>query len=250
MQVLEIMRPMWWNYHDRSWRKTDWYVVIYALVVNIKWSMVTSDKFYKKYGHMLVADSIWKYHGRHKKNIAYRWLRSSEYRNRSMVGNVFENLGIKTLFSLCAENGVFDIEAEPSEIQTKRIKILETVAKEFFSNLLCYDSFPECKILVNKEYMSRGTAHNRSVDTDKRNKKGLRVKNCTDKINIAREIIDGDSLAEAVPVYIHELLHQFGGDSSPNFHKALVYMNEIMLEKGQEILRYEDKWKSAGGYTA
>ena len=249
MKVLEIMRPMWWNYHDRSWRRTNWYIVIYSLIVNISQDSITRDKFSKKYKDLLLADPIWKFYGRYQKTIAYRWLRTSEYKNRSMVGDLFTRLGIKSLGTLCKENGVFDIEADPSETQAKRIKILETIAKEFFYDLLCYDSLPECKILVNKENMAHGTAQNRRIDTDKRNEKGLRVKNYTDRINITRVLIDGDSLAEALPVYMHELLHQFGGDSSPNFHKALKYMHEIILEKGQDILRYEDKWKSTSRYT-
>lgn len=49
-------------------------------------------------------------------------------------------------------------------------------------------------------------------------------------------------ILEKVAVYIHELLHQFGGDSSGQFRAAILAMDYRILEKAEKIEDYEREW--------
>ena len=50
--------------------------------------------------------------------------------------------------------------------------------------------------------------------------------------------------SEALVVYLHELLHQFGGDSSRQFKEALVQMNQIMIDNLVEINMFAKEWRA------
>ncbi len=41
---------------------------------------------------------------------------------------------------------------------------------------------------------------------------------------------------------MHELLHQFGGDASRQFHIAVLAMDRGIIEKAKELEEYNVKW--------
>ena len=48
---------------------------------------------------------------------------------------------------------------------------------------------------------------------------------------------------KAFVVYAHELLHQFGGDNTLQFHRALVIMNRKILENRAVLKEAEERWE-------
>ena len=60
---------------------------------------------------------------------------------------------------------------------------------------------------------------------------------------VLKESVFGDALA----VYLHELLHQYGGDCSRQFNRALMIMNIKMLEIGDGLEMYEQSWRESHG---
>ena len=43
---------------------------------------------------------------------------------------------------------------------------------------------------------------------------------------------------------LNELLHQYGGDTTLSFHRALSIMNQKIIEKIDRFSDYQEKWKS------
>ena len=149
---------------------------------------------------------------------------------------------IKDLYTLCEENGGLELTAPPDSQQLVRIKLLEEVAQKFFSQIYCYGKLPTCNVLVNKSTAALGEAYTHKTDRNIRNSLGVKVTSDISEIYLAKETLDNSSFYRALPIYIHELLHQFGGDSSTAFHSMLVEMNRIILENRREINEYAKQW--------
>ena len=58
------------------------------------------------------------------------------------------------------------------------------------------------------------------------------------------ELFAPDQFSEAVAVYMHELMHQFGGDGSEAFRKMITLMALQMLREAKQLEEYEKEWKA------
>ena len=245
MEVLEIFEPRWLDHTSRfGFQKYDWYNVLSDLIHNIASDKNILLKFKNKYSSKLIAESNWQWYSQHKKNMAHEWLRQSDFSKRRRVCSLFQHLGIEDLLSLCHDNGGFEEEALPDKKQKKRIEILELLASKYFGKLICYDELPDCRILLNAKSPLAGKAECHKETGKYYNSFGLKVESRIRTVYVLKNYIDGDSLGAVLPIYIHELLHQYGGDSSVQFRRALIRMNEIIAEKRKEILNFESKWKA------
>ena len=121
---------------------------------------------------------------------------------------------------------------------------MELLASKYFGKLICYDELPDCRILLNAKSPLAGKAECHKETGKYYNSFGLKVESRIRTVYVLKNYIDGDSLGAVLPIYIHELLHQYGGDSSVQFRRALIRMNEIIAEKRKEILSFESKWKA------
>ena len=245
MEVLEIYESRWLDH--TSWTALynyDWYYVLSDLIHNIASDKNILLKFKNKYSSKLIAENNWQWHSRHKKNMAHEWYRYSEYSNRRRVCSLFQYLEIDNIYSLCKENGGFEEESPPDERQKKRIEILEILASKYFGEIICYEKLPECRILLNAKSPLAGKANCYKKAVEYYNGIGLKVVYRVNTVYILKKYMDGNSIGPVLPIYLHELLHQYGGDSSIQFRKALIKMNEIIAENRKEILSFESKWKA------
>lgn len=134
-------------------------------------------------------------------------------------------------------------------MQKKYIKILEIVAKKYFDNLFCYETLPNCRILLNKEAPILGKAVSQKEDARIMNNYGHVVKKRVSSVYLQSHILKSDMFSEALVVYLHELLHQFGGDSSIQFKNALVQMNQIIVDNVVEINMFVKEWRAIENVT-
>ena len=245
MEVLEIYESRWFDHISRTGIGTyDWYTVLSDLIHNIASDRDVLLKFQNKYSSKLIAENNWQWYSAHKKAIAHEWFRQSEYFKRRRVCSLFHHLGIEDLISLCQDNGGFEEESLPDEKQKKRINLLAFLATKYFGKLICYDELPDCRILLNAKSPLAGKAECHKETGKYYNGYGLKVVSRIRTIYILKKYIDGPALGAVLPVYMHELLHQYGGDSSIQFRKALLKMNEIIAENRKEILSFDSKWKA------
>ena len=81
-------------------------------------------------------------------------------------------------------------------------------------------------------------------------KNGMAVKNHINVIYIKDDILKPDQFSNAVAVFMHELLHQYGNDCSKQFRQAILEMNKVMINHMTEISMYEEQWKQVGVYES
>ena len=131
---------------------------------------------------------------------------------------------------------------EPDESQQNKIQILEKAALDVFGDMLCYEKLPGCKVIVNKETPNEGFARAFNADRSIKNKLGLKMVDDIEEISLRKELFCREAFPEAIVVYMHELLHQFGGDSSRQFRIAILAMDFRILEEAEKLEEYERKW--------
>ena len=242
MEILEAFSPIWLTLKDAEHR-CRWNSQILRLIYLINADKKVRNRFYEKYKDSLIAE-IPPMHpsNKNQRKTAFSWYQQSPFCSMRRVSYYFADLGIKDLYTLCEENGGLECTAPPDEQQSLRIKLLEEVAQKFFSKIYCYDQLPTCFVLVNKSTAALGEAYTHKTDKNIRNSLGVKISSEISEIYLAKEILDNSSFYSALPVYIHELLHQFGGDSSTAFHSMLLEMNRIILENRREISEYAKQW--------
>ncbi len=242
LEILEAFSTIWLTLQDVE-NRCKWNYEIRRLIEIISDSKDIQNKFYKKYKDTLIAE-ISPLHpcDKNQRNTAFSWFQSSSFNSMRRVSHHFTKLGIKDIYTLCQENDGLDLTAPPNDLQAKRIKLLEEIADKFFSTVYCYEKLPTCNVLINKNAVALGEAYTHKTNCTIKNSFGVKVINDISEIYLAKEILDNNSFYSALPVYIHELLHQFGGDSSAVFHSMLFEMNRIILENRKEINNYATLW--------
>ena len=242
LEILEAFSTVWLTLQDAH-HGCNWNYQISRLIEIIANNKDVHNKFYEKYKDILLAEIAPSHPSdKSQRKIAFFWFQRSSYSSMRRVSHYFTNLGIKDLYTLCEENGGLDITASPNAQQSKRIRLLEEVADRFFSKAYCYEKLPTCNILINKNTVALGEAYTHKIRSNAKNSFGVRVASEINEIYLAKEALDNGSFYSALPIYVHELLHQFGGDSSEVFHSMLFEMNRIILENRKELSKYADKW--------
>ena len=243
--LLEICRPRWKNTFGNDYKGRNWYRMLEILIDKVAYSPHVKRKFLDKYGHEIMTTGFYWWTNSSKKKMALEWFRNSDYHNKTkVVSSLFAEFGIPNIYELCEKNNGFAEEAKPNELQKKYIKILENVAKQYFDNLFCYETLPNCRILLNKEAPILGKAFSQKEDARITNNYGHVVRSRVSNIYLQSYILKSDMFSEALVVYLHELLHQFGGDSSIQFKEALVQMNQIIIDNMVEINMFAKEWRA------
>lgn len=180
---------------------------------------------------------------RNQYRTAWVWFRSSEYHGKKkFLPYYFEGLGIETLYTLCEKNDGFNVIRRPDQLQSAYIKILEELARDIFGDLICYKQIPECRVIINLQTPNEGLAETWRTTNVSRNVLGLKVVRSISQISIRKQLLSRHEFPYAVATYMHELLHQFGGDASRQFHIAILAMDRRMIEKAKELEEYNVKW--------
>lgn len=245
-EVFMAFQPYWNSTGKNKTTVTDWSRVIRKMVMNLHVDRLIKERKYAALMGNYIADmdSYTIKNDKNKYKTARAWFRSSNfYGTCKLLPHYFSYLGMDTLYDLCEKNDGFHVIYEPNEFQKNKIRILEKVAVNIFGDMICYEKLPECRVIVNKETPNEGFA--RSFRTDKTTKSslGLKVVDDIKEINLRKELFCENAFPEAMAVYMHELLHQFGGDASGQFRAAILAMDYRILEKAEKIEDYEREWE-------
>ena len=242
-RVLEILKPYWFRTQEKGWSGLDWKQSLRILLINISWDDSVLAKFQDKYRDKLVADDDIST-DRNTRKIAKKWFRQSEFREkRRVVDSFFSQAGIQTITELCRENHGFTVDAEPDRKEQQYIAILEKAARKILSDILCMEEFPSCRIMLNREAAVAGYTKMQPDTAKKKNAYGLKVIRRAKHVYLKKVYFRKDSFGSAFAVYAHELLHQFGGDCSMQFRKALLLMDISIAEHGETVKKLEKEWR-------
>lgn len=248
--LLEICKPRWKNTSGTDSKGRNWYGMLEILINKVVSDSNVKRQFLDKYEQEIVTTGFGWWTDKFKRKMALEWFRQSDYHKKNrVVSSLFSEFELPTIYNLCEKNNGFDEDASPNEVQKKYIKILENVSKKYFDNLFCYESLPNCRVLLNREAPVLGKAHSKKEDTRIINDYGHIVKIRVTCVYLQSHLLRGEMFSEALVVYLHELLHQFGGDSSLQFKEALLQMNKIMLGNLVEINMFEKDWRAIENVT-
>lgn len=249
-EVFLAFKPYWNSTGKNKTTEADWSQVIRKMVMDIyidrliekRKCTALNDRYIANMDYYTIKNDKNKY------NTAMAWFRESNFHGtHKLLPHYFSYLGIDTLYDLCEKNDGFHVIYEPNEFQKNKIRILERTAVNIFGDMLCYEKLPECKIIVNRETPNEGFAKTFSADKMIRNSLGLKAIDNITEICLKKELFCRDSFPEALSIYMHELLHQFGGDASRQFRTAILAMDYRILEEAEKIEDYEREWIAAGG---
>lgn len=243
LTLLELCKRYWFpvvlNRMNRIWK-----LIIYKLTDLVSRQEEARNLFYERYGKVLLAE-VPCLISQERKKIARLWYRQSKYYAKTcIVDTCFERLGIRSVVDLCEEEHGFITERSPNKKESAYLQILERAASQMFFALLCYDSYPDCKILVYENIPCKALISVLPMDEVKVNSVGMRVIYRTRELRLQKKLFQPDQFAQALPAYIHELFHQFGGDCSINFHKGMLMMNRRILDNRELLERLETEWRS------
>lgn len=242
MNVLEKLEPFWTvnKKTDFEWRES-----IRYLTNRICEDKKTSEYFAQKYKDKLVAlpgiGALF-----YTKNMLQQsrcWYQSWEERKRRrVVIPEFHKLDIDDIVELCRKNDGFTAERDATESEQKYIKILEEAAGTVLQDLLCMEKLPVCKVLTNPKNPVSGYTKIKKKN-GKRNCYKLKKVQCAECVYIQSHFLQKESFGCALAVYSHELLHQYGGDQSMQFRKALLLMNKKFMENTELLSAFEKEWR-------
>ena len=244
-EVFMAFKPYWNSTGKNKSTVTDWSRVIRKMVIDIYVEkLIGKRKYAVLEGHYIAdMDHSCIKRDKNKYKTAMAWFRRSNfYGTYKLLPYYFSYLGIDTLYRLCERNDGFHVVYEPDEFQKNKIRILERAAESIFGDMICYEKLPKCRVIVNKETPDEGFARTVHADRSIRNSMGLKVVENIREICLRKELFCQNAFPEAMTVYMHELLHQFGGDASRQFRAAILAMDYRILEEAEKIEEYEREW--------
>ncbi|MDD3140263.1 MAG: hypothetical protein PHX08_14975 [Lachnospiraceae bacterium] len=243
MEVLELFRNCWHGLEGIGGYDFFKRPVILTLISRMRCECAA---FSKKYKDILVAGCCRKDKSERTK-IAITWYRNSKYYGkREVVLREFNQLNIDTIEELCKKEDGFQVSRLPCKKEQQYLDILESLATQIFSKLFVYEYFPQYSIIISENAPVKGLAQIRKTYRNMKNEMGVRVQYDISFISLRDYIFQKDKFEEAVSTYMHELLHQFGGDSSMRFRKMLLEMNSIILEETESFDQFRTEWRKVG----
>lgn len=218
--------------------------LIEKLVHEISEDRNAVEYFKKKYKAKYIAKFYG--YGQNDSLIVKAWYR---HQNKSsskkiIVPKSFYWLGIQRIYDVCLKHGGLNTTRKPSNEEYKYLSILTEIVNKFFNELVSYSNLPDCEIITNNESPVHGLAHCQEIKGKTNKKYNLKVVSNIYTIKLKFNLFSNTTFAQALTTYLHELLHQYGGDASKQFNKALFFMNSIILSNLSNFEEYETRWKT------
>lgn len=217
------------------------------LIRRVAESPEESERFREEYENALVADFTVSRYG-NQRRLALNWLyRDETYRNCRLVYNEFRGLGITELDTFCRKHGGYELLRAPDTTEMQYLDILSRIARDVFSGFTCYQKLPNIRIIMNRP-PNNGSANRRDTTVKEKNRFGMTVRSEICSIQLRSELLQKKCFAEAVVVFMHELLHQFGGDGSSQFRHAITAMSIQMIQESERLEKYQKEWEQINNH--
>ena len=241
--LLEKLEQVW-SKTKRKYEGVNWCEIISLLIDIIRINTVVKEKFLQKYKDELIIGFPENYYNYNRKKIATTWFRQSIHYKRRIVIDDFKLLGIDSIEAICEQENGFVVSRKPCEQELDYIQILDNCINEVFKNLICYKEFPEIEIVISAAAFVGLAQQFKIKARSSVNAYGMRPSFRIKKILLKEYLFKKTNFSVALTTYMHELLHQFGGDSSCCFRKGLMTMNSIIIEKHDVINKYKLEWEN------
>ena len=248
LKILDHLKVVWYHTKSKGFFSFDWVSILSTLVDKILMEKSALLSFRERYrGQLIIPDTEKETPDRNRRMIAREWFERSELRSRfHMVHPIFCKLGIRTVCMLCEEYDGYTSERSPSPEEKRKLQILREAAEETLGSLLSSEPWPEARIQTNRKAPVTGYTKVRCVgkrNGNSGNQYGLQVVAAADYVYLNQDLLQKENFPAAFATYAHELLHRFGGDRTLQFHRAIMVMNELVLDHLSGFKEYERRWK-------
>jgi hypothetical protein len=242
--LLEYFRPHWYSYPAKKYDLHSFYKIVTYLLENMSYSSTVVKEFREKYPNLLVARRILKNDiiGINRRSQARGWMRNAGKKYRLVQRN-FILLGYCLLEDECQKDGGYTLTRDADDCEERYIQSLELCTEAIFgAAFFGYKKLPACKIITNDDAVWRGMANCFPIKNNSSNDWGHKLRFRMDYVAIKKCLLCREKFATAYSTYLHELCHVFGGDSSPNFSRALSDIIEMQLLSIKIIKIFNEKW--------
>lgn len=246
-EILLCIQDFWYIPRARGFHNDDWSFLLTGLLERIGSSGECRERFLREFPSCLALPG--KSWSAFERKQAMEWYQVKAVKKiRRLVHQSFHAfLGVEDVCELCRENGGLAAERDPVGTELRQIEILEEAAEVFLKGIMCLSLFPPVKVITAKNSILNGCAYEWKVKGEKTvNDYGLSVTARAAFICLREKLFQG-SFYEAFPVFAHEILHQFGGDSSAPFREALRLMNRSLYLQGEKCADFARRWEEVRG---
>ena len=244
--VLESMRRYWscYSVNEGGFRIDRWRDVIYSLCSTIMWSGDAVAYFREKYPNLLYIRKVYTNYDRNRRRQAISWMRGTNTKYKLVRGE-FRLFGYPLLEDLCEEkNGFAEYDKLPDKREKESYAVLEKLIKGISKDFFPFgDGWPELRVSRDPKATFNGRTFTRKERKTKTNCAGLKIMNNIRIVTLREELLREERFDKALSVYVHELCHVFGGDSSKNFSKALMLILKIILSHRREVEDARKSWR-------
>lgn len=244
MEMLEKMRRYWNSVPKKRIDISSWSRVICMLVRKTSESPTVTSAFRKRYPNLLALRPITTIKERNRRGQARAWLNSYN-RDYLLVQGEFVRFGYMSLEEFCEQNGGFVIDDSPGMFEDKGFEVIEILIRELYEGFFDFTyGMPTRKIISNERasYHGMATLFRRSPVLV--NNWGVTVRYEVRELYLKRSAFHTNGFYNSLSTYVHEMCHQFGGDSSNAFSTGLTYAMEILLQGTKLIEEYKKKWET------
>jgi len=243
LTILEYFRMSWGGRVGTGYGELDWTRTISVLIHNIKNDLNTVKIFKERYcSSIIYKDLPHTELSKFRRKIALLWFQQSPLRSQyRYVIPDFRFLKIKSVCQLCEEMDGYTLERDPNITEQRLIDILKRAAGDVLDDLIMVERWPECRISLNPKAPVSG--YTRVIKKNgRKNPYGLKRIFEADYIYLQKELFEENQFSRAFSVYCHELLHEYGGDTSMAFHRSLSFMNKKIIKNIERFECYEKEW--------
>ncbi len=244
LNILRYFRSVWKGWEKRGYHRMDWIPVMHVLIWNIRSTPLVVKQFQEEYlSQLIIRDQERHEQDVNRRRMALWWFQQNPIRTQyHQVHDVFLPLGVKTICQLCEEMDGYTAERDPDSTESEQIRILRTAAQDILGDLIVVHPWPGCRILLNEKAPVAG--YTKIIrHRGKKNRYGLQVTAKADYVYLQSWLLEHGTFGNAFATYAHELLHAYGGDTSIHFHKALYYMNQLIIRKMDRFACYKECWE-------
>jgi hypothetical protein len=243
--ILEYFKSRWYSYPTKKYDLDSFYKIVTYLTMNMARSGDAVREFREKHTNLLVAERILKKDiiAKNRRSQALSWMRTCGKKYRLVQQN-FARLGYSLLEDECEKDDGYTLTRDADDHEAKYIKILEVCTETVFgSRFFGYEKLPVCKIIINDDAAWRGMANCFPAKAGSSNDYGHKLRFRMNYVAVKKCILRCGKFPAAYSTYLHELCHVFGGDSSPNFSRALSDIIETQLAGIKIIEILGEKWE-------
>lgn len=242
-KILLAIRDKWNAYPETLVDLDSWYYVVCSLIRRISSSEDETRKFVEAVPNLLYTERFFKgnVEKENRRRLARAWMAHQPV-NYRIVMEQFRLLGYSSLEEACERDGGFTESSAPTKKEQQYLNILQELAVELFDDFFVDWRQIPCRIIRGKSVRA-GEASSLKRSRPAVNRYGMKIRGRLEDISIISTCFNRDGFGKAVSVYLHELSHMFGGDSSAAFSRALTVVMQILADNVKVVEEYRKKWR-------